>query len=71
MKEIPLAERLKDLRESVYKNQKAMAEESGISFKNISKWETGRYIPNIFNCKKLANYFKITIDELLENVKED
>ena len=35
------------------------------SQQNISRWERNEKIPNINFCIKLADYYKITLDELV------
>lgn len=39
--------------------------ETGISNANLSRWECGKNLPNIDFCVKLADYYKITLDELV------
>ncbi len=61
-----LAENLKSLRLSRGVSQQELAKDTGISQQNISRWELGRHIPNIEECIKLADYFGITLDELVD-----
>lgn len=58
-------EALKDAREEKGLNQLELAERTGISHQNISRWESGKVIPNIDFCVKLADYYGITLDELV------
>ena len=39
--------------------------ETGISNANLSRWECGRNLPNIDFCVQLANYYEISLDELV------
>jgi len=39
--------------------------DTGISNSNLSRWESGKVLPNIEFCVKLADYYGITIDELI------
>ena len=45
--------------------QSELAEKVGISVSAIEKYEAGTRTPLMKNAKKLANFFNITIDELL------
>ena len=51
-------------------NQNDLAKEVNYSNKAISKWETGETIPDIVVLKQIADYFQITLDELItsENI---
>ena len=39
--------------------------ETGISNANLSRWENNKILPNIDFCVKLADYYGITLDELV------
>lgn len=39
--------------------------DTGISNSNLSRWENGKVIPSIDFCVKLADYYGITLDELI------
>lgn len=39
--------------------------ETGISNANLSRWECGKNLPNIDFCVKLADYYGISVDELI------
>ena len=45
--------------------QAQLAEKLNITDRAVSKWETGRGYPSIDSLKQIANYFSISIDELL------
>ena len=51
-------------------NQNDLAKEFNYSNKAISKWETGETIPDIVMLKQIADFFQITLDELItsENI---
>jgi transcriptional regulator with XRE-family HTH domain len=36
-----------------------------ISHQNISRWESGQVLPSIDFCVKLADFYGITLDELV------
>ncbi len=40
--------------------------DTGISNASISRWETGKVIPNVEDCIILAEYYGVTLDELLD-----
>lgn len=42
-----------------------LAQQIGTSHQNISRWESGKVLPNIDFCVKLADYYNISLDELI------
>ena len=46
-------------------SQSLLSKETGIKQQNISRWENDEAIPSIANCEILADYYGITIDELI------
>lgn len=61
-------DKLKDIRKQKGLSQEALAEEIGVSRQAITKWETGKGLPDIENMKILAEIFKTTLDELISQV---
>ena len=57
---------LKGLRKAKNISQGVLAEKLNISLKTVSHWETGYTEPSIAQLIILANYFEITIDELVD-----
>lgn len=57
--------RLADLRRAKHITQNELAEAVGTSFQNISKWENKVTMPDIAMLPVLAEYFEISVDELL------
>ncbi len=54
-------------------SQESVAEKLGVSRQTISKWETDETIPDIYQTKKLAKLYNLTLDELIDfdiDVKE-
>ena len=47
-------------------SQETVAEKLGISRQTISKWETGESLPDIYQAKKLAKLYKLSLDELID-----
>lgn len=62
-----------DLRKEKELTQKQLADLVGVSDKTISKWETGRGIPDTAIMNNLCNVLEISINELLsgERLSED
>ncbi len=58
-------EALKYQREIHELSQTELAKRTQISQQNISYWERNTYVPSIENCEKLADYYGITLDELV------
>lgn len=58
-------EKLKELRIQKGLTQEELAEALFVSRTAISKWESGRGLPSIDSLKAIADYFGLTIDELL------
>lgn len=56
---------LAKLRKSRNITQQELAEVVGTSFQNISKWETGVTTPDITMLPVLADFFQVSVDELL------
>ncbi len=46
--------------------QEVVAEKLGVSRQTISKWETSETIPDIYQAKKLAKLYNLSLDELIE-----
>lgn len=46
-------------------SQTQLSKATGISQQNISRWESNKVIPSIEHCEILANFYGITIDELI------
>lgn len=47
-------------------SQEAVAEKLGVSRQTISKWETDETVPDIYQSKKMARLYRMTLDELIE-----
>ncbi len=62
-------EKLQELRKSRGLTQEELAEALYVSRTAISKWESGRGYPSIDSLKGIANYFSVTIDDLLSGDK--
>ena len=58
-------EKLQELRKSKGLTQEELAEVLFVSRAAVSKWESGRGYPNIDSLKAIAQYFGVTVDQLL------
>lgn len=69
-KEMELGTKIKTLRLRAGLTQEMLAEELGVSFQTISKWENSVCAPDITMLPKLSVYFGVTIDELFDLTTE-
>ena len=60
-----LGENLKYYRENAKLSQSGLAKEMHISQQAISLWEKDERAPSVFVCIKLADFYGITLDELV------
>jgi len=58
-------EALKYQREVNGKSLLDLQKATGISNQNLSRWERGEVLPNIDFCVRLADFYGITLDELV------
>ena len=58
-------EKLKDFRITNQKTLVQIQQETGISNQNLSRWERNEVIPNIDFCVNLADYYGVSLDELV------
>ena len=56
---------LKEHRVAINKTLLDVQKDTGISNVNLSRWENGKVIPSIAFCEQLADYYGISIDELV------
>ena len=52
------AELIKQYREKMFLSQRDLAEQLGISYVTVNRWETGKFDPTIKMKKKLYEMFK-------------
>lgn len=57
--------RILDLRKKQGLTQQDLASAIGVTFQTVSKWENGVTMPDVAMLPLLAEYFQITVDELL------
>lgn len=61
---------LKYHRENLGISQSQLAKQTGLKQQMISWWESGKGLPNIEFCARLADFYGITIDELIGRTSE-
>lgn len=57
--------KIAELRKNKGIGQQDLAEVLGVSFQSVSKWETGTTMPDITLLPSIAEYFNVSVDELL------
>jgi len=62
---IKISERLKELRLEKKLTQLQLAKETGLSQNGIANWENQKRLPNINAVIVLANFFGVTVGQLL------
>ena len=62
---------LMSLRKMSGMSQEELAERINISRQTLSKYETGESLPNIEQCKAIADVFGVTLDDLVNYEKEN
>lgn len=62
---------LKELRNEKGRTQEQVAEHFGVTNRTVSRWETGHNMPDLALIIEIADYYDISIRELLEGERED
>lgn len=57
---------IKDIRKKNNLSQSAFAKKYGVTYQAVSKWETGKNIPDLAIIKQICSNYDISIDELLD-----
>lgn len=60
-----LGNHLLQARKKVGLSQESVAEKLGVSRQTISKWETNETLPDIYQSKKLAELYHVSLDTLI------
>ncbi len=66
-----IGEKISALRKQRKMTQDELAEKMGVSSQAVSKWETNMSIPDLPSLINLADFFGITLDELVRDRKPD
>ncbi len=61
-----LGRKLRDLREAKKLTQEELSQKLNISRKTVSKWENGVGLPSIQFIKDVADFYGVTIDDILK-----
>ena len=56
---------LKERREAAGLSQSELAKGVGMHQQTISRWESNENVPNVLDCIRLAQFYGITLEELL------
>ena len=59
------------LRKMKNMTQEDIADIVGVSRQSVAKWETGETVPDLDKCKKLAEIFEVSLDDLANYESED
>jgi transcriptional regulator with XRE-family HTH domain len=59
------AKKIQELRLKRNMSQSGLADKLGVSRQAISKWEREEGLPDLYNIKRLAEIFKVSVDELV------
>lgn len=62
-----LDEKITIIRKMNNLSQEGFAEELGVSRQTVSKWETGNTIPDVVMLTRIADYYNITLDQLVRD----
>lgn len=68
---LKIGEFLKSLRKAKGLTQQQVAEDLYVSPKTISKWETGECLPDITIISSVAEFYEVSVDEILKGEKEN
>ncbi|NOQ21102.1 MAG: helix-turn-helix domain-containing protein [Candidatus Aegiribacteria sp.] len=66
-----LKNRLRVLRAEKEISQNDLAEEAGLSRQTVNSIERGKFNPSIITALKIAEFFKIPVDEVFQLEEED
>lgn len=68
---VKVYEKFQMLLDKTNKTAYQVAKETGVSTATLSNWKNGNYIPKTDKLKKIADYFGITVDELISEETGD
>lgn len=60
-----------ELRSERNLTQEQLAEEFGVSRRTVSRWETGRNLPDISLLAEMSDYFDVDLREILDGERKD
>ena len=62
-----LKDNILNLRRERELSQETLAERVGVTRQTIAKWENGESIPDVLNCKAMAQALDVTLDDLVSD----
>ena len=62
---------LKDLRKEKGKTQEDIAQMCGVSSRSVSRWENGNTMPDLSILVELADYYDVSMGEIIDGKRED
>lgn len=65
MNQEQIGKRIKEIRTKNKLSQSAFAKKYGVTYQAVSKWETGKNIPDISILKQICKDYKISLEELI------
>lgn len=65
------SEKIKSLRQKQSLSQQELAHKLYVSRQTVTKWESGKSLPDIPKLKKMSEIFKTDIDSFLSDVSFD
>ncbi|MDL2293528.1 helix-turn-helix domain-containing protein [Ruminococcaceae bacterium OttesenSCG-928-D13] len=65
-----IAANLRHLRARRNVSQDAVAEQVGVTRQAVAKWENGDTLPDILNCEALADYYDVSLNDLVRHDAE-
>ena len=60
-----IGQRIKQARLAKNLTQEDLAEKLNVSRQSVTKWESGKSLPNLENIKEISNIFSVSIDLLV------
>ncbi len=66
MDQMKIGSFLKELRKEKGLTQEQLAEQLNIAGRTVSRWETGRNMPDISTLVELADYFQVSLTEIID-----
>lgn len=70
MDQVKIGSFLRELRKEKILTQEALAEQLGVSNRTISRWETGSNMPDIGMLVEIADYYDVSIPEIINGERK-
>lgn len=67
MDQVKIGELIKQLRKKDHLSQKQFADKYGVTYQAVSKWETGKNLPDIAILNEICKDYDLNIDEILND----